>query len=84
MRTGGRALVFPWWKETLVSPHSLGGCNMGSTAQTGVVDHAGQVFGYQNLYVIDGSTVATPIGLNPVHTIAAMAERAAAIMVGKP
>lgn len=83
-KTGGHALVFPWWKETLISPHSLGGCNMGNTAQTGVVDHTGKVFGYENLYVIDGSTVATPIGLNPVQTIAALAERAAAIMIAKP
>jgi cholesterol oxidase len=80
-KTGGTPLIFPWWKETLISPHSLGGCNMGNTAQTGVVDHAGRVFGYKNLYVIDGSTVATPIGLNPVQTIAALAERAAAIMI---
>ena len=49
-----------------------------------MVDHTGKVFGYENLYVIDGSTVATPIGLNPVQTIAALAERAAAIMIAKP
>jgi len=82
-KTGGRALVLPWWKEALISPHSLGGCNMGNTAQTGVVDHAGKVFGYENLYVIDGATIPTPLGLNPVQTIAALAERAAAIMIAK-
>jgi len=33
--------------------------------------------------VIDGATIPTPLGLNPVQTIAALAERAAAIMIAK-
>jgi cholesterol oxidase len=51
---------------------------MGSTAEGGVVDHLGRVFGYPNLYVVDGAIVPTPIGRNPAHTIAALAERIAA------
>ena len=51
---------------------------MGATAETGVVDHHGQVFGHPKLYVIDGSILPTPFGRNPSHTIAALAERAAA------
>jgi choline dehydrogenase-like flavoprotein len=35
------------------------------------------VFGYPNLYVVGGTTVPTPIGRNPSHTIAALAERIA-------
>ena len=51
---------------------------MAATADTGVVNHLGQVFGYPNLYVVDGAIVPTPIGRNPSHTIAALAERIAA------
>jgi cholesterol oxidase len=61
----------------LVTPHPLGGCNMGTTAQNGVVDHGGAVFGYSNLYVADGAIVPHALGLNPSRTIAALAERIA-------
>lgn len=83
-KTGGIALPAPWWKDALITPHPLGGCNMGTTIQNGVVDHAGQVFGYKNLYVIDGAIVPTPLGVNPSRTISALAERAAEIMVKSP
>ena len=78
--TGGRLMPNPAWKlfKSLVTLHPLGGCKMGVTSKTGVVDHLGQVFGYPNLYVIDGSILPTPVGRNPSHTIAALAERAAA------
>ena len=62
----------------MVTLHPLGGCKMGATAETGVVNHLGQVFGYQHLYVVDGSIAPTATGRNPSHTIAAMAERIAA------
>jgi cholesterol oxidase len=67
------------WKElkTLVTPHPLGGCNMGNSAKDGVVNHFGQVFGHRGLYVIDGAIIPVPIGRNPTRTIAALAERAA-------
>ncbi|OFX21280.1 MAG: hypothetical protein A2V77_03835 [Anaeromyxobacter sp. RBG_16_69_14] len=81
--TGGLPLVSPTWTVTryLVTPHPLGGCNMGRSASDGVVDHAGEVFGYPNLYVADGAIVPESIGLNPSKTIAALAERNAAIIV---
>jgi cholesterol oxidase len=83
-KTGGDPFPAPWWKEALITPHPLGGCNMGSSAQDGVVNHKGEVFGYKNLYVIDGATVPTPLGVNPSRTISALAERAAEIMVKNP
>lgn len=64
--------------RNMVTLHPLGGCKMGATADTGVVNHLGQVFGYQHLYVVDGSIAPTATGRNPSHTIAAMAERIAA------
>ena len=81
--TGGLPLVPPTWTVAryLVTPHPLGGCNMGASADQGVVNHAGEVFGHRNLYVADGAIVPEALGLNPSKTIAALAERIAAIMV---
>ncbi len=81
-KTLGIPFPNPNWEKELITPHPLGGCNMGSTAADGVVDHKGEVFGYKNLYVIDGATIPTPLGVNPSRTISALAERAAKIMIG--
>jgi cholesterol oxidase len=56
--------------------HILGGCPIGQSANDGVVDPASRVFGYRNLYVIDGSIIPANLGVNPSLTITAMAERA--------
>jgi len=56
---------------------------MGSTPETGVVDHTGKVFGYDNLYVADAAIIPTPLGVNPSRTIGALAERIAKIIVEK-
>lgn len=81
--TGGEARVPVTWglMKKLITPHPLGGCNMGATRANGVVDHKGEVFGYPGLYVADGAIVPRAIGLNPSRTIAALAERIAALMV---
>lgn len=78
--TGGRWFVPPTWSlfKNLLTLHPLGGCRMGVSADDGVVDHLGQVFGYPNLIVADGAIVPTSTGRNPSHTIAALAERIAA------
>jgi cholesterol oxidase len=78
--TGGRLKPPVAWRlgGNLVTIHPLGGCKIGVTPETGVVDHLGQVFGYPNLYVVDGAILPTSAGRNPSHTIAALAERAAA------
>ncbi|TFH88444.1 GMC family oxidoreductase [Billgrantia azerbaijanica] len=78
--TGGLALEPPSWTlfDYLLTPHPLGGCNMGTRAANGVVDHKGEVFGYPGLHVLDGAIVPRALGLNPSRTIAALAERAMA------
>lgn len=80
--TGGVPLVPPTWTlfKDLITPHPLGGCNMGDTTDNGVVNHRGQVFGYPGLYVCDGAIVPEAIGVNPSRTIGALAERVAGLI----
>ena len=54
--------------------HILGGCCMGRTPETGVVGLNGELFGYPNLYVADGSVIAANLGVNPSLTITALSE----------
>lgn len=56
--------------------HILGGAVMGKDQSTGVIDKDNKVFGYNNLYVIDGSMISANPGVNPSLTITAIAERA--------
>ncbi len=56
--------------------HILGGCPIGKSIDDGVVDAGSRVFGYQNLYVVDGSIIPANLGVNPSLTITAMTERA--------
>ena len=83
--TQGMALTPLTWtfSQDLITPHPLGGCNMGTTAANGVVDHKGETFGHKNLFVADGAIVPKAIGLNPSRTIAALAERIASIIVAE-
>jgi cholesterol oxidase len=80
--TGGSPVVPPTWSllHNLVTPHPLGGCAMGTTVMNGVVNHAGEVFNYKNLYVADGAIIPEALGINPSRTIGALAERIAGIM----
>jgi|TARA_R110000737_G_scaffold21837_3_gene40393 cholesterol oxidase len=56
--------------------HILGGAVMGKDNSIGVIDKDNKVFGYENLYVIDGSMISANPGVNPSLTITAIAERA--------
>ena len=59
-----------------ITAHILGGCTMGDSADTGVIDKNHQVFGYPGLYVCDGSAVSANLGVNPSLTICALTEYA--------
>lgn len=67
--------------EYVITTHPLGGCPMGTSFQDGVVDHKGEVFNYENLYIADGSILPKAIGANPSKTIAALAERIADFII---
>ena len=56
--------------------HILGGCVMGANADEGVIDAEHRAFGYDGVYIIDGSAVSANPGVNPSLTITALAERA--------
>ncbi len=64
--------------------HILGGACMGKDASTGVIDASHRVFGYDDLYVIDGSAVSANPGVNPSLTITALAERAMSFIPARP
>ena len=56
--------------------HVLGGAVMGASAEEGVIDKDNRVFGYENMYICDGSMISANPGVNPALTITALAERA--------
>jgi cholesterol oxidase len=88
---GGTYVEDPIWskllKRELITVHPLGGCVMAESAERGAVNHKGQVFAsaqgaavYDGLYVSDGSVVPRSLGVNPLLTISALAERCCALM----
>jgi cholesterol oxidase len=66
-----------------MTAHCIGGAVMGTTAADGVIDSQHRVFGYRNLYVVDGSAVGANLGVNPSLTITALAERAMSFIPAK-
>lgn len=70
--------------DTTTTAHILGGCPMGASADDAVIDRHNRVFGYEGLYVVDGSMIPANLGVNPSLTITALAERAMHYLPAKP
>lgn len=62
--------------NTGITAHILGGCPIGDSPETGVIDKHNRVFGYEGLYVADGSMIPANLGVNPSLTITALTEHA--------
>ena len=74
--------------RAMLTVHPLGGCPMADHFADGVVDDRGRVWRasgehWPGLYVLDGSIVPTSLGVNPLLTITALAERALAYLVSE-
>jgi cholesterol oxidase len=81
-------LFTKYFKFDLLTVHPLGGCPLSDDAATGVVNERGLVFDGQQgahthhgLYVMDGAIVPGPVGVNPLLTISALAERNIRLLV---
>jgi cholesterol oxidase len=76
-KIGGRPRTT--WGDVLGAPltaHPIGGCVIGDSAATGVVDPYHRVHGSPGVHVIDASAIPANLGANPALTVAALAERA--------
>lgn len=82
-RSAEAAMSGPQAPRALLTVHPLGGCPMGEDFDSGVVDHRGRAWRapgerWPGLHVLDGSIVPSSLGVNPMLTITALAERALA------
>jgi len=59
-----------------LTAHFMGGCAIGDSPRTGVVDPYQRLYGHPGLHVADGSTITANLGVNPSLTITAQTERA--------
>ena len=66
-----------------LTAHFIGGCTIGDSPTTGVVDPWQRLYGHEGLHVVDGSAVSANLGVNPSLTITAQAERAMAFWPNK-
>jgi len=63
--------------------HFIGGCVIGDSPETGVVDPYQRMYGYEGLHIVDGSAISANLGVNPSLTITAQSERAIALWPNK-
>jgi len=88
---GGTYIPSPLYNRAfgfdLLTVHPLGGCPMGDDAARGAVDHKGRLFAgragnavHEGLYVTDGAVMPRSLGVNPLLTISAIAERSVRLL----
>ncbi|MEU3842367.1 GMC family oxidoreductase [Streptomyces sp. NPDC028635] len=61
---------------TPLTAHFLGGCPIGDSPESGVIDPYHRLYGHPGISVVDGAAVSANLGVNPSLTITAQAERA--------
>ena len=74
------------WGDLMNVPmtaHFIGGCAIGDSPATGVVDPYQRLYGHPGLHVADGSTLSANLGVNPSLSITAQTERAMALWPNK-
>jgi cholesterol oxidase len=74
--TAGGSIGDPF--DRPLTAHFIGGCAIGDSPDSGVVDPYQRVYGHPGLHVVDGSAISANLGVNPSLTITAQAERAMA------
>jgi len=79
--TPGGSIGEPFHKP--LTAHFIGGCAIGDSPATGVVDGYQRVYGHPGLHITDGSAISANLGVNPSLTITAQAERAMAFWPNK-
>ncbi len=88
----GQFLPNPLWSEAmgkqLVTVHPVGGCRMADDWHEGVVNDRSQVFAgpgevHDGLYVCDGAIIPGAVGVNPLLTISALAERSLELLIAE-
>jgi cholesterol oxidase len=74
------------WGDLMNVPmtaHFIGGCVIGDSPETGVVDPYHRLYGHPGIHVVDGSTLSANLGVNPSLSITAQAERAMSLWPNK-
>jgi cholesterol oxidase len=66
-----------------LTAHFIGGCTIGDSHRSGVIDPWHRLYGHDGLHVVDGSAISANLGVNPSLTITAQAERAMAYWPNK-
>jgi len=76
----GRHLLWLGDRNTL-SAHPLSSCRMGDDPATSALDDRNELRGHPGIFVTDASAVPTSLCVNPSLTVAALAERASALLL---
>ncbi|HEY9566342.1 MAG TPA: GMC family oxidoreductase [Nocardioides sp.] len=66
-----------------MTAHFIGGCAIGDSPETGVIDPYHRLYGHDGIFVVDGSSISANLGVNPSLTITAQAERASSLWPNK-